>query len=623
VARFAKIQVLALSSLTFAPFVLSANGGEKPWTEVKSTNFRVLTDGTASDGRRLAREFEQMRAVCALGLPKMRLESGAILTILAPRDDFSMKGLAPARWKPLDSKFAALFRNGWERQYAVVRLDQDLHGKDNLVYREYVLTLLHANFRWLPSWLYQGLSQFYGNTLFEPTKIYVGAASKRVYRLKGATLIKLDDLITEDFWRKSGSDEQQMDLLQSESWALVHYMMFAPEMDHGKKLEKYLTKIDTLEDRKQAFEDVFGNFKDVEDLLSAYIRRFSFASYELDNPPQVNEKDFPSRLMTVAETQAELGTYRLFCHDREESRAAIDSALHEDANLALARETLGFLDFVDGKDEEAKSEFTRAYAADPRRYLSLYYGTMLSTLAKSTADADVLSFRAAMYEALKANPSFAPAFVELARVMARQGNYPNALSLARRAESLEPSRPGYHLFVGRLLHALGRDEEAVQEASFVGERWRGPAQDEALELWNSIPAEKRPSNAFVVPEISPGTRMTQGILVSLNCQEKERGMPLSIQSPDGINAFSGPNSYVIGYSETLWFGKDHFTPCHHLSGLRAIVRYKPDAAKKGLLGEWTELELRVDLPAATIAHPGISKPDPAAQVNPPNPTPKH
>ena len=51
-----------------------AQASEKPWTEVRSPNFRVLTNGSAADGRRVAREFEQMRTVFAVAFPKMRLE---------------------------------------------------------------------------------------------------------------------------------------------------------------------------------------------------------------------------------------------------------------------------------------------------------------------------------------------------------------------------------------------------------------------------------------------------------------------------------------------------------------------------------------------------------------------
>jgi hypothetical protein len=65
---------------------------------------------------------------------------------------------------------------------------------------------------------------------------------------------------------------------------------------------------------------------------------------------------------------------------------------------------------------------------------------------------------------------------------------------------------------------------------------------------------------------------------------------------------------MVGYSDTLWFGSDHFSLCHHLEGLRAVVRYKPSADKQSA-GEWVELELREDLPKLekTSAPPAAAK----------------
>src|SRR5215472_8786455 len=59
----------------------TACGGEKPWIQVKSPHFRVLTDAGAGDGRMVAREFERLRAVFAARYPDFRLDSGAPLTI--------------------------------------------------------------------------------------------------------------------------------------------------------------------------------------------------------------------------------------------------------------------------------------------------------------------------------------------------------------------------------------------------------------------------------------------------------------------------------------------------------------------------------------------------------------
>ncbi len=593
-----KLRSLCVLVLLVSTTTAIARAGEKPWTEVRSPNFRVLTNGSANDGRRVAREFEQMRAVFAVGFPKMRLETGAPLVIFAPRDEPSMKAMAPAYWKGPGPKPAGLFQHGWERQYAVIRLDQDVPGRYNVVYHEYVHTLLHANFRWLPTWLDEGLADFYGNTRFEQSKMFVGVPSTRVARLQGATLIKVDELISENPWSKFGKDEQQIDLFYCEAWALVHYLIFGPGMEQGKKLGEFYSALQEGADQKKAFQEAFGNFKDVEDSLANYARKFTFNSYVLENPPQIREKDFPSRVTSLAETEAELGTYRLFSHDREDAHDSIEHALHEDAGLALAHEAQGFLDFADGKDEEAKSEFAKAYAAAPQRYLSLYYSTMISPVAKSPAAADRLKLRAVMFDVLKVNPRFAPATVELALVAAGQRDYIYALNLARKAESLEPSRAGYHLFVGRIHLVLGHDEEAAKLASFVADRWHGPDHDEAIELWNSIPAAKRPPDMSVLVELRAGTQTAQGTLVSVNCGGKDKGTLLAIQNSDGTLNFHSAGAHMIGYSDTLWFGGDHFTPCHHLDGLRAIVRYKPSADKQ-LAGEWVELDLREDLPGAS------------------------
>ena len=304
------LRISTLLLLSVIP--LSSHAGEKPWTEVRSPNFRVLTNGSANDGRRVAREFEQMRTVFAMAFAKMRLETGAPLLIFAPRDEYAMKAMAPAFWKGSGPKPAGLFQHGWEKQYAVIRLDQDVPGRNNVVYHEYVHTLLHANFRWLPTWLDEGLAEFYGNTRFEQTKMYVGAPSTRVLRLRDSALIDLDELISENPWRKYRNNDERIDMFYSEAWTLVHYLTFAPGMEQGKKLSKFYSALLEGQEQKKAFQDAFGNFKDIEQGLLSYARKFTFNSYVLQNPPQINEKDFSSRLMSMGETEAELGTYRLF-----------------------------------------------------------------------------------------------------------------------------------------------------------------------------------------------------------------------------------------------------------------------------------------------------------------------
>jgi hypothetical protein len=107
--------------ILFAIYSLSAAAGEKPWVEVRSPHFRVLTNGSVRDSRKVAYEFEQLRYIFSDRFPNARLESAAPLLVFAVRDEGTAKALEP-RWNTRANR-AGEFHHGWEKQYAIVRLD--------------------------------------------------------------------------------------------------------------------------------------------------------------------------------------------------------------------------------------------------------------------------------------------------------------------------------------------------------------------------------------------------------------------------------------------------------------------------------------------------------------------
>jgi hypothetical protein len=167
---------------------------------LSSPRFRVLSDGSDRDARRVAREFEQMRAVFSTSFPNLRLDSGAPLLVLAPRDESSAKSLSPQYWKQKGVRPAGYFSHGWEKQFAVVRLDAVSPGSYEVVYHEYTHTILHLNFPWFPVWLDEGLADFYGSTRFEQSQMLVGAPGMRAIELQQmlTVLIPVETLISVD-----------------------------------------------------------------------------------------------------------------------------------------------------------------------------------------------------------------------------------------------------------------------------------------------------------------------------------------------------------------------------------------------------------------------------------------
>src|SRR5947209_8642816 len=82
-----------VSMVLFCTQVILAE--EKPWVEVRSPHFRLITNGSERSGRHMVREFEMMRAVFEAQFPGFKLDAPAPLLILAPRDENTTKQLLP------------------------------------------------------------------------------------------------------------------------------------------------------------------------------------------------------------------------------------------------------------------------------------------------------------------------------------------------------------------------------------------------------------------------------------------------------------------------------------------------------------------------------------------------
>jgi tetratricopeptide (TPR) repeat protein len=594
VFKFAVLSILCLASLSSA-------ASDREWAEVRSQHFRVITDGSEGAARRVAREFEQIRFAMSGVYPRLRMDSGAPLLVICPRDESSMKNLAPQFWKSKGFKPAGYFQHGWDKEYAVVRLDEIRPESYEVVYHEYVHSVMHLNIRWLPVWLDEGLADFHANTRFEKSRIYVGAPSWRMRVFGLRPLIPLNTLLAVTPSSPYYHDEDKADLFYAQSWLLTHYLFFGPGMESGRKLLRFITMLDSTEQVK-AFQEVFGDPQKVQKDLETYGRTFSMAGGWLNTPPSTDEKEFKSRRMSAAETEAELGSYHLWSHQGSLARPLIEQALKDDPKLGLAHEDMAFLDFAEGKDEDALREFGQAVTLDPTLYLSLFSQTMMSPIVRSDAPADQAELEKALQKVLQQDPQFAPALVQLSRLYVRQGNLDRAYEAARKAEGLEPARAGYHLLSGRILQLRGHGLEAAVFARFVASRWQGPDHDEALELWNSMPAAQRPAGDALVPSMIAGTQLVEGIVKSVHCsrstQDEEQGYTLVIDQGGHDLTFQAKRGIGFGFSDTFWWGEDHFNTCAHLTGIRAVVHYKPSSDAK-FAGELARLDLRDDLPQAS------------------------
>ena len=598
-----KMRLLLAVLLALTILSTSAFSQDKAWREIRAPHFRVLTNGTEGCGRHVVREFERMRAVFASQFPGYRLDSAEPVLILAPENEYSAEKLLPVFWQHSGPKPAGVYFHSWEKPYALVRLDavgcgDNLRDDFAVVYHEYVHSLLHLNLRWIPTWLDEGLAEFYAYTRFEGDRTYIGAPPRSMWKF--TLLDSRSSIPLAKFMDQRGSftrDEQDTALFYAQCWAFTHFLTMGPGMEGGTKLRKFFNSTQQGVEQKKAFQDVFGNLDQVQTAFDHYIRLFAFNAGVISTPAKVEDKDLAVRSMTVAETEAEFSSFYASTQQWKLARESGESALKNDPKLALAHEDMGFVFLREGKDEDATREFSQAVEFDNRMYRSRFAKTMLSPLPHSTSPGDRLAYRAELTNTLNTNPNFAPAYVELAKSYVADGDPAKALGLAMKAEKLEPWRSGYHLLTGEILLRLDRATDAANLASYVAARYSGPDHDEAMELWNLVPAAKRPASGPAAIEAPHDVSSAEGKIKSVTCAE--HSMTVTLDHGEQPLTFHVHGS-LEGFSDTLWFGRDHFNPCFNTTGLRAVVRYKP-AADKSYTGDAVSLGFRDDLPAAPVS----------------------
>ena len=208
-------------------------------------------------------------------------------------------------------------------------------------------------------------------------------------------------------------------------------------------------------------------------------------------------QSFADKILTKAEADYAHRLIRYRCPRlRLRRRRCLQAAEAADPNLAGPHEELGFLAWRAGHDGEAGTNGRKPSPpirppTDPPSLSSCPALRSNSKRRSSSSRPSMLS-KPSTPEA----PKFAPAFVELALIDGARARSNAAYKTSVAAEKLEPWRAEYHLLTGHILLQGHQPAARRQDARQVADRWPGSDHDEAVDLWNQVPASRsrrRPS----------------------------------------------------------------------------------------------------------------------------------
>jgi tetratricopeptide (TPR) repeat protein len=543
---------------------LAAVAADQPekWVEVRSAHFVVSSNAGEPDARRIAEQFEQIRAVFHGAFGKLRVDPPQPVAILAARDETTMKMLAPEEWAGEGHvRPAGLFHSDGEKDYVVMRLDAQGTSAFHTVYHEYTHALLHMNYNRVPLWLNEGLAEFFGNSTLTAKDVTTGAADKtHLYVLSKNELLPVETLLQVKENSPYYNEMNRASIFYAESWAVVHYLLLDPEARRQQLLGKFFAAWNTSGDAVEAAREAFGDLASFDETIKRYVQQPSPRAGVALPTQEAVASGYAVRTLSAAEVLAVRGDFFVHRQKMEQAQPLLEKAVEAEPNLAAAHEALGFFDYRDGDFVAADDEMTKAIELGSTSFLPYYcHGLLLlRDLTATQGDTDTAS--TFLERAAQMNPQFAPTFEALTQAYSRSaGTQKQALEAATKAAQLDPTSSSYTINLiytllnnnrarearglADKLQAMASSQEDTRAARAVLERVK-EEEEWAKENEKDVPAGETPAVSHA--NVPTGTGTTPGASSVLARPEESRrrlGPPtwIGIDGPIGaIDCSHGP-----------------------------------------------------------------------------------
>jgi TonB family protein len=495
--------------------LFSSECSAKPpaWVEVRSPNFIVVSNAGEKHARKVAVQFEQIRCVFRQLLENANRHPSPLVTILAVKDESSMRELLPEYWTKAHTHPVGLFSTRLSNFYAAVQLDA-LNPYET-IYHEYYHTISVPYVPNLPVWLSEGLAEFYGHTEITENAVRMGQADAlSLQELRNTTFIPLDVLFKVDQSSPYYNEANKTSVFYGESWLLVHYLLIGDRMAHRPMLDAYLKALGQVSDPYEAAKIAFGDLGKLQSDLQTYTqsRQFLYLKYPA---PRINEDEMKFRTLSDAEASAYRGGFAVVRGQYQEGKATLNEALQQEPNIGLAHQYLAVDEFFENQHDQAVESASKAIALDPNNWFTRYFRAYLKTSAGGMGSSDP-QIEDDLRRAIAISPEFAPPYGLLAaHFAAGNRNLDEALTLAQKAVALEPASSNYQFALAQVLICQGKVDQADMASRRASAWARDPSEkanaDDFRQFLDTFRAlQGKTSAGGMAPQILPAQAAQTG-----------------------------------------------------------------------------------------------------------------
>src|SRR5260221_6421015 len=413
-------RVLGVAAVaTLIPFCCASGAGapNAGWVEVRSAHFVVSSNAGDREARRIADQFEQIRALFHAAFATLRVDPAQPVLILAAKNENTMKMLLPEDWEVKGHVHpAGLYQQGEDKHYVILRVDSEGANPFHALYHEYTHALLHLTCTGLPLWLDEALAEFYGNSQLGEKESRIGTIDNtHLYILGQNKLLPIETLLNVERSSPHYNEANRASVFYAESWALVHYLMMDEEAKKRQLLKNFLTTCDKSGAQTEAAQQAFGDLKRFGEVIEGYSRQTRILLGGIKNGQPAPDKTYTVRTLQAAEVLALRADCAAHPNQLVQAQPWLHTAMQLEPNLAITHEAMGYYKYRKEDGSSADMEIKKAMELGSTSFVAPYYHGML--LLRGGVGSPELRQEAIKNfgKATQINPQFAPAFVGLAQ----------------------------------------------------------------------------------------------------------------------------------------------------------------------------------------------------------------
>jgi tetratricopeptide (TPR) repeat protein len=333
------LRLLPLLALLAAGITLQGARKES-WVEVKSPHFVAYSDAGEAEARKALMGFEGIRSVFGTAFHGIRVDPPKPMVVIVVADEASMKRFLPEHFQGKDpSRPAGVFVMRPDRNYAILRLDIDYQDDQPyfVLFHEYTHSIVHQNFPSLPTWLDEGIADFYGATQIQSDHVFIGRVPRgRLDLLRSSVRLPLETLLTVTQDSPHYREGEKTGIFYAQSWAFAHYLFMDEGARKARLFQAYMKALGHGGDALSAAQEGFGDLAKLKGTLTAYTNQPRFFFWNLPLTVKLTDKDFQARPLLEralalapqrAEVQVAMGYGHTLRGEQEAANGAFLSAI--------------------------------------------------------------------------------------------------------------------------------------------------------------------------------------------------------------------------------------------------------------------------------------------------------